>query len=408
MGQKSSAVHTRRVPIQVTPRDITIVLGDGTQGKVRYYPSPNPTRLVLLDAPSQTESEREDVAFYVSAFGVAQVYRLCGDTAASPQEYQARGYALLDALVAAEPNAPTLLGAFSTTHGLECFFPDGYFGARGRVPPPCYISARRGAQLALREYAADAGTVVLVLHGSTTHDRAYAPLARFLTARNLARVFTLTLRGHGLSEGARGDVAYIAQVQDDVADAVAYLRSTTRAKKIILLGHSFGGGVALRFLESCAADAVDGYILLAPYIGSRTPLQNRATHVNTARVFWRNTVPLTIANGLGVTRWHHLPAIEFEILPGFETPMETPRYSYRGWMAGTPSWRVHRALEKLNRPMLVLLSRADELFVVDKLAAFFSGVPRVECVLVTEPTHSGIAFHPQAHAHIAQWLNRQA
>lgn len=403
---QSPIFETLKLPVQVTPRNLLVPLLDGTICRVRHYASPTPCTLVLLDAPNQSEQSSEEVALYISAFGAAQVYRLRDNVPKDSPAYHTRGYTLLDALVAAEPGAPILLAAFSSKKGLEFSFADGYFGARGGLPPHHLLTARDGARLALREYAADSETAVLILHGSTTHDATYAPLARFIAAHNLARAFTLTLRGHGMSSGARGDVAYIAQNVDDVADTLENIRATTRAKRLVLLGHSLGGGLALRFIESRYASSIDGCILLAPYIGSRTPLQDRNTHVIAARVFWQNTIPLALGDALGITRGQHLPCIEFDILEGFRTPMEVTRYSYRGWMAVSPSRRLRRALDAFCRPHLVVLSEGDELFVPDKLASFFQGVPQLEVARIAQATHSGIAFHPGTHAHIAQWLKK--
>ncbi|MCG3141787.1 MAG: 2-succinyl-6-hydroxy-2,4-cyclohexadiene-1-carboxylate synthase [Anaerolineae bacterium] len=406
MAHKNLRQPTRNLPLAIVPRELTLEF-DGASFPVRYYSSPNPTRLVLLDAPDQTESEREDVALYISAFGAAQVYRLRADTLTDARADRERGLALLRALAAREPDVPHLFGAFSTELGLQIEFPNGYFGEAGELPPHRFVTARDGAQLALREYAANTSRAILLLHGSTTHDGAYAPLARFMASRNLARVYALTLRGHGLSGGARGDVAYSAQHVEDIADTIRFLRVTAGAEKIFLLGHSLGGGLALRFLESSFAGMTDGAILLAPYIGSRAPLQDRKSHVIAARVFWQNAAPLTIFNALGVTRGQHLPCIEFEMLEGFRTPMETPRYSYRAWMAVSPSRRLHRALEKFHKPTLVVLSEGDEIFVLTKLEAFFARVAQLECVRVNEPTHSGIAFHPETHTQLERWLKMQ-
>lgn len=60
-----------------------------------------------------------------------------------------------------------------------------------------------------------------------------------------AEVFAIDLRGHGKSDGKDGDVDYINQYADDLADIVSAIRKQKPKGKIIIAGHSMGGGVAL-------------------------------------------------------------------------------------------------------------------------------------------------------------------
>ena len=59
----------------------------------------------------------------------------------------------------------------------------------------------------------------MLIHGSSVTGVMMHPLAEALQ-RAGATVYTLDLRGHGAS-GKKGDIAYVGQLDDDVADFLA-------------------------------------------------------------------------------------------------------------------------------------------------------------------------------------------
>lgn len=83
----------------------------------------------------------------------------------------------------------------------------------------------------------------------------------------------LDLRGHGRSEGRRGDVARIGPYDEDGAGVLAILRAEAPHGTLLLAGHSMGGGIALRVLGR-GAD-VDGTVLFAPRLGMGAPTERR-------------------------------------------------------------------------------------------------------------------------------------
>lgn len=81
--------------------------------------------------------------------------------------------------------------------------------------------------------------LVIMLHGSGWYHGQFSGLARAL--RDVAEVKTLTLRGHGKNPARRGDVDYTGQLEDDIADLIGQSGGRDD-RKVILLGHSSGGG----------------------------------------------------------------------------------------------------------------------------------------------------------------------
>jgi alpha-beta hydrolase superfamily lysophospholipase len=122
-----------------------------------------------------------------------------------------------------------------------------------------------GARLAVRRAApegAPRGSIVIV-HGWGEHSGRYAHVAAWLASQGLA-VTGYDQRGHGRSSGRRGDVARFAQY---LADIVA-LRKRVQAEvqgPQLLLGHSFGGLVVLRYLET-APEGLTGAVCTCPFI----------------------------------------------------------------------------------------------------------------------------------------------
>ena len=102
--------------------------------------------------------------------------------------------------------------------------------------------------------------LVVVAHGYAEHGERYAPLAERLTAAGYA-VRAPDHRGHGRSGGARTNVT---RFDDYVEDLHALMRlPSPGAGKPVLLGHSLGGLIALRYALQ-HEDEIHALVLSAP------------------------------------------------------------------------------------------------------------------------------------------------
>lgn len=104
----------------------------------------------------------------------------------------------------------------------------------------------------------ESGPPVLVLHGASANAREFDYNLTPLLHRT-HRVFLVDRPGHGHSE--RLDGAETLGVQ--AAQAAGVLDQLAPGEKAVIVGHSFGGGVALR-LALDRPDLVSGLVLLAP------------------------------------------------------------------------------------------------------------------------------------------------
>jgi acylglycerol lipase len=128
---------------------------------------------------------------------------------------------------------------------------DSFVGARGlRIHRRMWLPA-----------SAPTG-VVVIAHGFAEHGGRYAPLADRLVTEGLA-VVAPDHRGHGLSEGKRTSVVRFSDYIDDLATVVDSAHERWASLRLILLGHSMGGLIALGLAVRPGA-ALDGLVLSAP------------------------------------------------------------------------------------------------------------------------------------------------
>lgn len=127
-------------------------------------------------------------------------------------------------------------------------------------------SAPDGTRIAVRTFEPDGtheATLVLV-HGYLEHGGRYADFAGALTARGI-RVVAADLRGHGLSDGARGHVHAFAHYHHDLFEVLTAARLATGPKPLFLMGHSLGGLIVLDYALR-RAPQIQGLVVTNPFI----------------------------------------------------------------------------------------------------------------------------------------------
>ncbi len=111
---------------------------------------------------------------------------------------------------------------------------------------------------------------VLIVHGLGEHQGRYDEVVTSLTARGLS-VFSYDHRGHGRSDGPRG---HADAVDDLVADLEEACRQADRHlgadAPMILLGHSMGGMLVLRYLDGHPS-GVEAAVVSAPWLRTANP-----------------------------------------------------------------------------------------------------------------------------------------
>ena len=199
---------------------------------------------------------------------------------------------------------------------------------RSTMPAIERFQARDGTVLGFRHYPARppaSAQVAIVVHGSSGSSIAVHALAKGL-AEHGVETYAPDIRGHGAS-GTRGDIVYLGQLEDDLADFVGLIRKTSPAAPLTLIGHSSGGGFALRVAGSPLQSLFQRTVLLAPYLGYDAPSSRRDAG-GWASPDIPRFLGLTVLRRLGILCCESLPTIAFAVAPDSSAILAST-YSYR-------------------------------------------------------------------------------
>jgi len=270
---------------------------------------------------------------------------------------------------------------------------------RSTMPPLQRFSARDGTELAYRHYPARGVAnekIAILVHGSSGSSPSVHALADALAARGV-ETYAPDIRGHGGS-GTRGDIAYLGQLENDLEDLVAVVRKASPNQPLTLLGHSAGGGFALRVASSPIRNLFARTVLLAPYLGYDAPTNRDSGGWASADV--PRLLALAALRRVGIECCEELQTLAFAVPPNSENIL-VPAYSYR-LMRNFATRGYKDDLAAVTRPLTLISGADDELMLADNYAAAVHAVaPSVDVKLIQGANHMGIVSDARAVSAIA-------
>ena len=270
------------------------------------------------------------------------------------------------------------------------------------------FTAFDGAELGYRAHdgGAEGLPLVVLVHGAGLDGRQLDALAAALADEGLADVVVPDLRGHGPGPDGRSDVTYIGQLEDDIAELIEHRRRD--GQQVVLGGHSWGGGLAVRFAGGPWGGLIDRAVLLAPHLGADAPTMRDGADA------WLRMSPLRmrglrLLDRLGIAHWHDLPVVRFTFPEALDEGFGEAivrEYSFRLDAALTPRGPAQDDIAQLPEFLLVA-GREDTLFRAELYEPFLSdGTARGEYVLLDEVGHFDLVEAPRTRAALAEWLAR--
>jgi alpha-beta hydrolase superfamily lysophospholipase len=211
---------------------------------------------------------------------------------------------------------------------------------------------------------------VLLSHGLGEHAGRYARLAGDLAAHGIS-VWAPDHRGHGLSSGPRGHVPRFQRFADDFeAFRRHVLPELPAGAPLFVYGHSLGGLIALRYLQTHSQEPFRGAVVSAPVLGfhARAPRWKTAL----AGVLTRLLPAIPLANEIDPAELSHDAAY---VATYRDDPLVHPWISPRTYTELVSAIRSALADgAALRLPLLFLLPGADPIVRTGAALAFARGL----------------------------------
>lgn len=259
-------------------------------------------------------------------------------------------------------------------------------------------SAADGTRLLVRWWAAvDPWAEMLLVHGVGEHSGRYERTGGLFAAGGIS-VTAFDLRGHGGSGGNRADIERWADFHDDIEAMLARVRSGSRGRPVVLLGHSMGGLLCTEYLLS-ERPQPDLAVLSAPGLEDGLPRWQHAIAPIVSRVVPR----LALKNAWGPEALSRDPEVGRRARQDPGCPQKaTVRLGAASFAAQE---RVRSSLDRLHLTSLVFHGGDDPL-VPSRASEPFESVPGVTRRLYPGLRHE--CFNepegPEVCADVIDWL----
>lgn len=240
------------------------------------------------------------------------------------------------------------------------------------------------------EAPSKSNVAILIFHGITAHSGPYELMAKPLSKAGYS-IFGLDLRGHGLSDGIRGDYPSKRKLLSDLSETIEFLKQ--KFSKIILLGHSLGVLTAAIAAINLPVD-IDGLILLSAgrdvRPGVYTPLSTKTK------------LKILFSSILSPSK----PVISYyrEGMTGQDDPLYNFNYTLRFMKIFNPKKLKINLISKI--PVILGIGDQDEIFTVETAKSLLKEIPShdKEFIVMEGATHAD--FPPESFNPLISWLNK--
>jgi len=265
-----------------------------------------------------------------------------------------------------------------------------------------WIKTRDNYEIFTRVYQSENKNVLILIHGSGSESRYLANLADSIAKANIATVLTPDMRGHGRNGGKRGDIDFIGQLENDLEDLILYSKKNLGAKKIILAGHSSGGGFVLRFIGNPKNSKIDKAILLAPYLGHEAPTV-KPNSGGWVQVAMKRIIGQSMLNNVGIKTFNNLPVLFFNRPKNLNDKLQVPFYSFNMTLNFNPK-NYKEEIKNIDIPCLVLVGKQDESFYSEQFPMVFNVAKKfVHVELIENVKHLDIVKNQKTFEIIKEW-----
>jgi pimeloyl-ACP methyl ester carboxylesterase len=280
--------------------------------------------------------------------------------------------------------------------------------ARIKPGPAESIVADDGVILSYRRYLpASPVAVVLFYHGGGAHSGAgYQYLSNSLQSEYKIAVYTPDIRGHGNSDGIRGDSPSPKQVWNDITTIIKHIRTEFVDLPLFLGGHSSGAGLALNYAGQSDKEQVSGYLFLSPQLGARSQTERISQNPPFAKINESDFAAYATSGGKlnghnYAVRFNYpeeLLAADHGLVAAITVNMSVSLIPYN----------PKEQFAAIDRPFGLWIGTDDELFIPDKVLAFGSYAQLLQAgsIVTSIPGEKHLSVLVTAHKTIGPWITQ--
>jgi alpha-beta hydrolase superfamily lysophospholipase len=210
---------------------------------------------------------------------------------------------------------------------------------------------------------------LLFIHGAGAFSGAgYQYLAKGLSEKYKISVYLLDIRGHGNSEGPRGDSPSPGHVFQDLSLMIDFIKMENPKLPLYLGGHSSGGGIVLNFLKWNQNPSINGYIFISPQFGYKSMTARQDLKHPFAQV----KIPLFVVNQISQGKiFGNTPAVFFNYPENIlkQQPLLIKSITCNMAIAQTPS-NPQEQFANIEKPFGLFIGENDELFDPEKVIKY--------------------------------------
>lgn len=209
--------------------------------------------------------------------------------------------------------------------------------------------------------------VVIITHGIALHSIYYRKMAELLNEAGYS-VLLYDVRGHGKSQGKRGDVKSVYQFTADLYELIEHVRTITDVP-VYLLGHSMGGIITKVY--ATMYDNFDGTIILS------SPVSSKALGILNMLPSWMVGF-MKVKTDFSDPRLSHFPPSD-NVDP-YALKFFTGRLIIQTLKKGTK--HIEKNISSYKKPVLVMHGSDDKLVKPEASKNFYESIPYEDKALV--------------------------
>lgn len=273
-----------------------------------------------------------------------------------------------------------------------------------------YFSTNSNTKLYVRNWVPECPKAfVIFIHGAGEHSGKYAHVGEECVKNGIAFIAP-DMRGFGQSNGPRGHVRRFQDYLNDLDRLVVHLHGQKPELPIFLMGHSFGGLVAIRYVQQFG-DRIHGIILTSPALGIAPAIPPFIQKMMGFVSYLAPALPLELVRWnerLGKYKWFQakFPYWTSDLMNDhLATITYTPRWISELIRNGTKALSENHPV---RLPILCMYDRYDPLVNSDRIERFVESLDASDKTLtVYARGNHQFLYNPDVVQSIIQWLSER-